>query len=990
MAKQRKVVNVLSKAALAGMVASAMLTSQAFAAVDAYTVKVGENVYEYSKSELVQSFLDNSEGLEAPLYEDFSAKLAEGKGVHSYHDDKNGYVSFASVSDAFMNAEGAFDMNAFTESEDAGVVEVPTVKKAVVKDGEVAYNEEGQETETGDLVVKEVEALNAAQIKVTFNKVLTGDAKDEATDEENYTVEDADEDEIDDLIKSADLEEDGKTVILTVDHSKVGDDDGDYENQAKYKLKVDENVTGTETTKDFEVKDFNMPEVESVDVVGIKTIKLKLTEPVVAEKNEELKDAFEVNDGDYSIEEVKSINNGKELNIVLYSELKDGEDLTVDIKSGAEDFAGYSLKKDTFKTKVNINKDALKIVEYKKAKDDEITLVFNKDVRFHEFEDETKIAMDKNDVKKKYDSEDGFEYVDEDDDVIKGFYHSSAKNKAEAIEIDGNEVTLHFGTDYLLPETAYVFVESDVLEDLWEKTNDDLNIKAEITKDQVRPEVKKIEQDADLTDPNKKVVITFTEDLDRESAEKEENYKVTDPDGKNIRVSHADLTDDDEVTLTLAKELEDGTKYELKIEDVEDKAENNIKDYTTKFTAHENESINEVTARFYNPSESDQKIVVDFDTEMLSDKSRYAINNLENYDLSISDENDKLIKKINLSDYDDASVKAVEDAHKAEIKLPGNKADNDDRFDFKGKKLKLSISKLEDVNENRTSVIDTDVAGKTTVGLDDDNPSATDLETIKIVLEDKIDFEKADIVLKYGNKVDNKFVAASDSAIITPASKRVDNENGKTTITYTLDEDDQLLFNGNIKKGDEEYVVAVTTIETPKSENNYGDTLEGSQAWIVEDEINPALAILKEDSNDNSTTTVAMGIELDDRDDYEDAVMVTDFHKDGNTRTAAVVLKFEEAMSSANINNLTFDTDDSDVDVVAAKLLDSKTVILKLDATSADEDDFDSIDDFVSLSIRTGSNEVFDEEGNGTTIDTEVELKNEDNAAWKLTTVFDK
>ncbi len=67
MAKQNKVVNVLSKASLAGMVASAMLTSQAFAAVDAYTVKVGDDVFKYDKAELVASFLDNSEGLDAPL-----------------------------------------------------------------------------------------------------------------------------------------------------------------------------------------------------------------------------------------------------------------------------------------------------------------------------------------------------------------------------------------------------------------------------------------------------------------------------------------------------------------------------------------------------------------------------------------------------------------------------------------------------------------------------------------------------------------------------------------------------------------------------------------------------------------------------------------------------------------------------------------------------------------------------------------------------------
>lgn len=52
---------------------------------------------------------------------------------------------------------------------------------------------------------------------------------------------------------------------------------------------------------------------------------------------------------------------------------------------------------------------------------------------------------------------------------------------------------------------------------------------------------------------------------------------------------------------------------------------------------------------------SNQKIVVDFDTTMLADGSRYAINNLENYDL-------KVVKcgetyTINLSDYNAATLK---------------------------------------------------------------------------------------------------------------------------------------------------------------------------------------------------------------------------------------------------------------------------------------------------------------------------------------------
>ncbi|MFU0825783.1 Ig-like domain-containing protein [Clostridium sp.] len=220
------------------------------------------------------------------------------------------------------------------------------------------------------------------------------------------------------------------------------------------------------------------------------------------------------------------------------------------------------------------------------------------------------------------------------DDVIESFYHTTSKNTVEAVEIDGNEVTLYFGDDYQLPETAYVFVDADVLEDLWEKENDDLNIKVNVVKDNQRPEIKKIEQDEDS---NYKIIITFNEDIEKKSSEDKGNYTVKDKDGKELRISKAEKTDDDEVTLTLSKELEDGDKYEVTVEDVEDKAGNKISKVTKTFTAKETQAVkaDDITVRYYDAGKSNQKIVVDFDTKMLADGSRYAINNLENYDLTI-------------------------------------------------------------------------------------------------------------------------------------------------------------------------------------------------------------------------------------------------------------------------------------------------------------------------------------------------------------------
>lgn len=962
----KKVVSVLSTAAIGTLIASAVGTT-ALAKVDGLVVKNAEGTYlNYDLTELqesaVENYLGNEEG--AVLYKSFDAARAN---LVSYHDDKTGFIDAKAIAeaakDAILNGE-EFDVNKFTEASKETALP-GTVYKAVVKDGVVVKGEEvkpngDDDDQDEDLKVVSVKSINAAQVKVTFNRALTEDERDEAEDLDNYTLNNSKGDEVEDVFADVDVEEGSKEAILTVDYNRIGDDDDDYQNQASYKLVLDENITGTEVSKEFKVSDFEIPEVTSVEVVGIRTIKVKLSEPIVAKKDKELKDTFEINDEEYSIDKVTSINNGTELNIELYSDLEDGEELTVDVKSEAEDYAGYSLKKAQFKTKVNFDKSDLVIEGYKKAKDREITLVFNKDVKFADYEDYTKIVAEsaKNDP-----DYEGFKNVPDNDDVIKSFYHTTSKNTVEAVEIDGNEVTLYFGDDYQLPETAYVFVDADVLQDLWEKENDDLNIKVNVVKDNQRPEIKKIEQDEDS---NYKIIITFNEDIEKKSSEDKGNYTVKDKDGKELRISKAEKTDDDEVTLTLSKELEDGDKYEVTVEDVEDKAGNKISKVTKTFTAKETQAVkaDDITVRYYDAGKSNQKIVVDFDTKMLADGSRYAINNLENYDLTVDG------VTVNLGDYDGASIKAVEGNKKAEIKLPGNIKENnkDDKFNFAiAKQITLDINKVDDANGNRTNVIkDLEVKAKGEIGLDDDIV-AIDTETIKMVLEDEVDFENSDVEIGY-------YDASNKWNKIVPSSTKVEKKDGVTTVTYKLKEKDQLAYNGKYQG---KYDLYINTVSKTESENRYGDTLKAGVSkdpeWKVLDKIAPALALIDED--EPQTIKYSPEVALDDRDDYEDAVRVVKYN--ASTNTATIELIFEEDIDT-KVNPNMFKTDDSDVKVKSATVNGN---VLTLEV-KANDDDYDDAEDFVGLEISSGSNEIFDlaedvdgePDPNGAAFTTEVQL----------------
>lgn len=874
-----------------------------------------------------------------------------------------------------------------------------------------------------------ISAINSAQVKVTFSNTLTGDTKDEVTDLSNYTLNNSKGNEIKDVFKAVDVEEGSKEAILTVDFSKIGDDDNEYQNQSSYSLVLDENILGEEVEKEFSVSDFEIPEVVSVEVAGIRTIKVKLSEPVVSKARttgdlyKDLDEAFEVNNGDYSIEKVEPINNGKELNVVLYSDLKDGEKLNVEVKSEAEDYAGYSLKKGSYDVTVDVNSEDLAVIGYEKAKDNEITLVFNKDVKFADYKDDTKLVKDE--VKASY--KDDFKAItgtdDNNNDIFEKFYHTTAKNQAEAIEIDGNKLTLHFNSDYSLPETAYVFVEADALQDLWENENNDLNTKVNVTKDLAKPEVKEVKQD---NDSNRKIVITFNEDMEIKSCEDEDNYTVTDKDGNNVRVSEAILTDDDEVTLKLSKDLENGDKYKVVIEDVKDVAGNKVEDTTKEFTAKETQAVDDATARYYDAGDSDQKIVVDFGTEMLADGSRYSINNLENYDLEIRDTNDKLLKSINLSNYDDASIKAVNNKTKAEINVPGTKADEDDRWDFsKEYKLTLKINKVDDANENRSdiyTITNLETAGN--IELDDakKSPATTDLETITVTFEEELDFEKDDIILGaykgttnltestadiYTKAEDGKtdIIDTNKFTVLTPSSTKIEKKDGKTIVTYKLKEANQLAFNGTYEDND----IYVVTTKTTESENSFGDKLIKDTAWKVMDEIAPELAKLVK-TDGKSTTEVAKDdktYKLDDRDDYDDAVKLVEYNVE--TRVATVELHFEEMLDNDNINKYIFDTDDDDVKVTGAEILNDednnkdgiqgKVVTLTLSVNEDEADNYADINNFLGLGITTGTNKVYDmaeasqNGANGAVIDTEIENVDEaaqaavDAAAAQITSI---
>ncbi|GAB6150682.1 Ig-like domain-containing protein [Clostridium novyi] len=965
-----KTLKVFSSTAVAGMIAAAMMSSQAFAAVDAYSVKVGDAVYKYDKVELEKSFLDSKTGEKSALYEDFTKKLAEAKGFYGFNDNKNGLVDYSSIEAKFLEAKGAgqkFDVNAFTESKDAKVVSPKIVKKAIVKDGKVEYVDEVNTDET-ELKVTSIKPLNLKQVKIEFNqKIEDTDVKDDIEDIDNYTLDDKDGDEVKDVIKEVKLDDSKKFAILTF-RDKAEDKKESYiiQNREKYTLTIDEDAIGKEVKKEINFEDLELPEIKGMEVVGTDTIKVKFSEPIMPANLKEISDKwedkkevapildkndFDINDGDLSIRKVELVNNNTEANIIVTSDLKNGEKVDVKVKSSVRDYAGLTAASGTKTITVKEDKKAPTIVGYKDVESDEVTLIFDKDVKFAD--------KDAN-------------IIDGKDSDLEKFYHTSDKdtNRAKYVKIDGKEVTIKFDEDSLSDGTSNIYVKSDVLESRWEVKNEKLSCKVYKEEDNTAPELVKVEQDKDHND---RIKIRFSEKVKigkekDNSALKAGNYKIKDEKGKEWKIKEIKQDGDSEKEFVIytTKDLDEDLKYKLTVESVEDKAGNSIKKVTKDFKVKDNDPVSkdDIDVTVYSAGTNDQKIVVDFDSKMTMDGSEYSAKDLNKYTLISTDKESKFDGKdaINLSEVYKASIKPVKDGKAVEISIPGKDGKDvklkDKQFNLKEGKLKLQISRVADANGNiseQTFEIDKikfsgkNAPGAITFDKDEDfAPQAKSVEDIYFALDDKVNFDSDDIMVvaaKPGTdikEIENKAkdfaennrdeaveVKDKDGNVVIknlPVAKfKTGSHDGNTDVLMTLDkslkdkryDDDDLnhilsydgkfaLRNENGLGQDDKKLDVYVVVVGSETDNDYDETLVQG-ATLINDKIAPAVVDnSKRDKNHkylgNGKYGTASSIVEDDE--------AVEFTQEGTN--GSIVITFEENINEASVSTSSFELNKDD------------------------------------------------------------------------------
>lgn len=788
---------VLSSAALTSAAVVVGFAGTASAAVDGYLVKDAEGtVYSFDKAELEQSYMNYVYGDgDSALYEYFQELFTEN-GFYAFSDDSGNYVAYDAIEDAYLEDTEGFDLNEFTEAEDAPAAEVSTVTKVMVEDGEVVT----EEVTVGQVEVS-VKPLNLKQLEVTLGDNLDSDTVEDAS---NYDVETEDGSSIDIANVSY---TDGKAVI-TFEEA--------LSNQTYVNITLDDDVTGEELTfEDLYFFDDETPDIVGVEAVGKNVVKVKFSEPMnFGELDEEgsvtdsdVRRAFQLNDGNVFVKDVKVVNNGTEANVYFYSNLDEGKN-TISVGNDVTDYAGFITGAKNVEFTVELDEEGPEVVEVKNVTSLKATLVFNEDL------DPTTVSAS-------------------------DFYHTNSSLTAEDVDVDGNVVTVTWDEDDALPNgTVYIYVKAESVKDLWGNANDQqLRLTAEVDVDEDAPVVEKVESVSQDT-----IKITFNEEVKSGTATDEDNYELLNEDGDELDID--DITEVDEKTVEITLEEDYTGGLTINIDGVADIYGNEMDEVSVDFYMEDTVSpdITSFNAKLYEDGDI-QTLVITFDGEKMATSGEYSVLDLDKYNVHLVDDKDNTAWKL-LSKLDGVKISAVENGKQVQIELDTDEAG----YSFSAGTNVIEMAQVADAAGNKSQFsgkFDIEDRSDASFGLTEDGVYAVDKNTVKIHLADYItDLDEAEFELYYYDE---------EKTLLTITGKDFDNSGSDgTVITFTIDEslDTDATYGGNT-------VYFATDGETEETTNRFGNGVDISETEVG-DKVTPELDTTADDDDDDETYTVKL------------------------------------------------------------------------------------------------------------------------------------
>ena len=618
-----------------------------------------------------------------------------------------------------------------------------------------------------------VETPNLKQIKIFTNHSRYD--QEAITNPKNYLITDEDDDEID--VK--DITVNDNEVLITLNHT-IRD---------KVNVLVNEDILGEDTIFEVEPEDDSEPEIVDIKAISKKAIEIRFSEPIdfgvgngEVVEDDEIEEAFEIEDGKYYIKEIKVLENGEVAQLHLYSTL-DEDDYSLEIDEDViRDYNDNELDDSRVSFEVEYDDDEPEIIEVKDVYPNRFTLVFDKEIE-----------------------------LDNDDDIEESFHHTSRDIDAEKVFVQNrNEVVVMFNQEDLMSGEEEIIVEDDVVEDLWGNENDSFRKEVEVIEDETAPEIENVEMvhETEADGNNVQLKVTFSEPVLEDEAEDIDYYHLSDEDENYVMIKRAELVNDEEngsidqtVLLTLGNrygEFPDST-YTLEVNRISDLFENQNEDLQFEFEAGSEEPPQDFTGDIiYNDDNEDQVIfVVDFGEEM-AESGYYSIKELDKYELTVNNTSVLLEELNNLSGLE-VEIEAKNNGRFAEITIQkeddlNEEWDNffDDMIDMIEDEdeddIQLTVGRVADKNNNKTKQfanhVELDLKASFEVKRDQIKAIATD--TIEIQLDDQLDdFDDHDIFV-YVDEDDNGEYDAGErlDVEISPV-----NENGKSKLVITLEDE---------------------------------------------------------------------------------------------------------------------------------------------------------------------------------------------------------
>ncbi|HBC97979.1 MAG TPA: hypothetical protein DC034_14455 [Clostridium sp.] len=703
------------------------------------------------------------------------------------------------------------------------------VPQSIEDDINALYNPQDQDQATA---VDSVESVGLNQIKVTFNGKADSDTAEEVS---NYKVNGT---SLNDDKATASLQDDDKTVLITLADKQDQNDDVDV-TVKKGILSEDKSNTIPEFTKTVTFEDTTAPTLDSVSVRGNNKLDIKFSEPVKAKGEDEIAalksitDKLKINDKSLSSYEVNDDSKDTDSTKLKYSKLDDS------VKA-----VGYYYTDEVeiyFDSDLPTGDNTLKVSD---ADDETLsdaagfpiadtTQNFTVDELTTEPEITSITAEDSGKVYVNFDRP-----MDAKTATNKSYYainngtdeDSNLTDDGIKIELKKDDTQVKIsGVSSLLNKNSNTIYISDKVKDAYgNKVADDTHKSFTLEEDTEKPDVSSVYALDDDT-----IRVKFTKDVDADYAKSTSNYTLKDSDGTDITNKIDDITipgDNDantgnvfDINLKSGEKLSD-SKYDLTIKNIQDTAStpNVMDDKTVTF-----DGSSDVNAKAEVYSAGKYKIVFVFNKEMDSS----TLNDTDNYEYVNGKGDTETLPS-------DADITVNGDNKSVTIDLSDTSLVTDGSKDVENNIDSIYATGVKDIDGNTLSIGSN--GGKLTKA-DVGNTQVKD-NSFKLYYEEGGDDLKAQVAFTNpiedndaNRNVKNYSIKGIDDSTINPDHVKIDGD--KVTLTFDKndnDEKDLTTFINKIKENGNSTQLTISSDVTDVTGSKLGGTKEDGEQVTVQ------------------------------------------------------------------------------------------------------------------------------------------------------------